>query len=81
MPLNIGIFAIMFALTSGEAVAILGTFGWGTLMSATFPVFITGLLWKRASSQGVFSGLICNCPVLKVGFPNNLIVCFNSALT
>ncbi|GAA0177709.1 sodium:solute symporter [Clostridium sediminicola] len=54
----IGIFAIMFALTSGEAVAILGTFGWGTLMSATFPVFITGLLWKKASSQGVFSGLI-----------------------
>lgn len=54
----IGILAIMFALTSGEAVAILGTFGWGTLMSATFPVFITGLLWKRASSQGVFAGLI-----------------------
>ncbi|MTI69108.1 MAG: hypothetical protein FH751_02485 [Firmicutes bacterium] len=54
----IGIFAILFALTSGEAVAILGTFGWGTLMSATFPVFITGLLWKRASSQGVFYGLI-----------------------
>ncbi|WP_432407710.1 sodium:solute symporter family transporter [Wukongibacter sp. M2B1] len=54
----IGIFAIMFAIFSGEAVAILGTFGWGTLMSATFPVFITGLLWKRASSQGVFSGLI-----------------------
>ncbi|WP_432663018.1 hypothetical protein R9X47_20825 [Wukongibacter baidiensis] len=54
----IGIFAIMFAIFSGEAVAILGTFGWGTLMSATFPVFITGLLWKRASSEGVFAGLI-----------------------
>lgn len=54
----IGIFAIIFALSSGEAVAILGTFGWGTLMSATFPVFIIGLLWKKASSQGVFAGLI-----------------------
>ncbi|WP_315117002.1 sodium:solute symporter family transporter [uncultured Clostridium sp.] len=54
----IGILSIIFALTSGEAVAILGTFGWGTLMSATFPVFITGLLWKRASSQGVYAGLI-----------------------
>lgn len=54
----IGIFAILFALNSGEAVAILGTFGWGTLMSATFPVFITGLLWKKASSKGVFAGLI-----------------------
>lgn len=53
----IGICAIFFALASGEAVAILGTFGWGTLMSATFPVFILGLTWKGASSQGVFSGL------------------------
>lgn len=53
----LGIFAILFSLTSGEMVAILGTFGWGTLMSATFPVFVIGLLWKKASSQGVLSGL------------------------
>ncbi len=53
----IGSIAIIFALTSGEAVAILGTFGWGTLMSATFPVFIIGLAWKKASSQGVMAGL------------------------
>lgn len=58
MTFVIGIIAIFFALYSGEAVAILGTFGWGTLMSATFPVFIIGLLWKGASSQGVFVGLI-----------------------
>lgn len=59
MTVIIGILSIFFALYSGEAVAILGTFGWGTLMSATFPVFIIGLLWKGASSQGVFAGLIC----------------------
>lgn len=59
MTIVIGILAIVFALYSGEAVAILGTFGWGTLMSATFPVFIVGLLWKGASSQGVFTGMIC----------------------
>ncbi len=58
MTFIIGIIAIFFALSSGEAVAILGTFGWGTLMSATFPVFIIGLLWKGASSEGVFVGLI-----------------------
>ncbi|MDK2867612.1 MAG: solute:Na+ symporter, family [Clostridiales bacterium] len=54
----IGIVSILFALSSGEAVAILGTFGWGTLMSATFPTFILGLNWKGASSEGVFAGLI-----------------------
>ncbi len=58
MTFIIGILSIFFALFSGEAVAILGTFGWGTLMSATFPVFIIGLLWRGASSQGVFTGLI-----------------------
>ncbi len=54
----IGLVSIVFALSSGEAVAILGTFGWGTLMSATFPTFIIGLTWKGASSEGVFAGLI-----------------------
>jgi Na+/proline symporter len=54
----IGIVSILFALSSGEAVAILGTFGWGTLMSATFPTFILGLNWKGASSEGVFAGLL-----------------------
>lgn len=56
--LVIGILSIIFSLTSDSMVAILGTFGWGTLMSATFPVFVIGLLWDRASSQGVLSGLV-----------------------
>ena len=54
----LGILSIIFSLTSSEMVAILGTFGWGTLMSATFPVFIVGLLWKGANEKGVLSGLI-----------------------
>jgi Na+/proline symporter len=53
----IGLISILFSLTSAEMVAILGTFGWGTLMSGTFPVFIIGLLWKRANSKGVIAGL------------------------
>lgn len=53
----LGLIAIIFSLTSAEMVAILGTFGWGTLMSGTFPVFIIGLLWKGASGKGVASGL------------------------
>lgn len=53
----LGLIAILFSLTSAEMVAILGTFGWGTLMSGTFPVFIIGLLWKGANEKGVASGL------------------------
>ncbi len=53
----LGLIAILFSLTSAEMVAILGTFGWGTLMSGTFPVFIIGLLWKGANSKGVGLGL------------------------
>lgn len=56
--LLIGTASILFAITQGDAVAILGTFGWGTLMSATFPVFIIGLLWKRANEKGVMVGSI-----------------------
>jgi len=55
--LVIGLGSILFAVTGSEAVAILGTFGWGTLMSATFPVFVVGLLWKRATALGVTIGL------------------------
>lgn len=54
----IGIAAILFAVSSKEGTAMLTTFGWGTLMSATFPVFITGLLWKKANKKGVYAGVI-----------------------
>ena len=53
-----GIAAIGFATVSGDMVAILGTYGFGTLTAATFPIFIIGLLWKGASSQGVMAGMI-----------------------
>jgi Na+/proline symporter len=54
----LGLGSIAFAIASGEMVAILGTFGWGTLMAATFPVFIVGLLWKGATSRAVALGLV-----------------------
>ena len=56
----LGLGAIWFAMASGRLVAILGAFGFGTLMSATLPVFVLGLLWKRASGQGVFAGLVAS---------------------
>jgi Na+/proline symporter len=53
-----GIAAIGFAALSGDMVAILGTYGFGTLAAATFPIFVIGLLWKGASSQGVMAGML-----------------------
>ena len=53
-----GISAIGFAMVSGDMVAILGTYGFGTLAASTFPIFIIGLLWKGASSEGVMLGML-----------------------
>lgn len=53
----LGLLAIIVTFTSGQMLAILTTFGYGTFVSATFPVFVIGLLWDRCSSQGVLSGL------------------------
>jgi Na+/proline symporter len=53
-----GVLAIGFAAVSGDMVAILGTYGFGTLTAATFPIFIVGLLWKGASSLGVMLGML-----------------------
>ncbi len=53
-----GVAAIGFAAASGDMVAILGTYGFGTLAAATFPIFIIGLLWKGATSHGVMTGMV-----------------------
>ena len=53
-----GVLAIGFATISGDMVAILGTYGFGTLTAATFPIFIIGLLWKGASGRGVMLGML-----------------------
>ena len=56
--LAMGLAAIGFAALSGDMVAILGTYGFGTLAAATFPIFVIGLLWRRASSRGVMLGML-----------------------
>lgn len=56
--LVMGVAAIGFAAASGDMVAILGTYGFGTLAAATFPVFVIGLLWRGASSRGVMLGML-----------------------
>ena len=53
----LGTVAIVVSVYSSELVGLLGTFGWGTLVSGTFPVFVVGLLWDRCNEKGVVAGL------------------------
>lgn len=47
--LVLAIAASVFALYTGDLVAILGAFGWGTFAAALVPVVGIGLNWKRAT--------------------------------
>lgn len=57
----LGAIAIVVSIYSSEMVALLGTFGWGTLVSATFPIFVVGLLWDRCTEQGALVGIAYSC--------------------
>ena len=45
----ITLVAAVFALYSGDLVAILGAFGWGTFAAAIVPTVVIGFNWKRAT--------------------------------
>ena len=45
----IAVMAAVFALYTGDLVALLGAFGWGTFAAAIVPVVGLGLNWKRAT--------------------------------
>ena len=64
------IFATVFAFYTGDLVAILGAFGWGTFASALVPVVAIGFNWKRATATAaivaIVSGLAVNF-IIKVG--------------
>ena len=55
---------MLFALFSGDMVALLGAFGWGTFAVALVPTVAIGLNWKRATSKAacivIASSLIVN---------------------
>ena len=57
----LGAVAIVVSIYSSEMVALLGTFGWGTLVSATFPIFVVGLLWDRCTEAGALVGIAYSC--------------------
>ena len=66
------VFAALFALYTGDLVALLGAFGWGTFAAALVPVVAIGLNWKRATplaaNVAVISSLLINFGVKVSGF-------------
>jgi SSS family transporter len=60
----LALVAAFFALYSGDLIAILGAFGWGTFAAALVPVVGLGLNWKRATplaaNTAVSSSLLVN---------------------
>ena len=54
----IAVVAAIFALYTGDLVAILGAFGWGTFAAALVPVVAIGLNWKRASAPAATTAII-----------------------
>ena len=74
----ITIFAALFALYTGDLVAILGAFGWGTFAAAIVPTVAIGLNWKQATPLAANTAVIASLSVnflvklLKIPLPYNI---------
>ena len=70
--------ASVFALYSGDLIAILGAFGWGTFAAAIVPVVAIGFNWKRATpfaaNVAILTSLFINFffKLFKIGLPYNI---------
>ncbi len=67
ITLTLTVIAAFFGRYSGDLVAILGAFGWGTFASAIVPVVVIGFNWKRATPLAanvcIISSLLINFSV------------------
>ncbi|MEL6922924.1 MAG: hypothetical protein AAFO94_02675 [Bacteroidota bacterium] len=76
--LLITVAAAVFALYSGDLVAILGAFGWGTFAAALVPAVSLGFNWKRATplaaNVAIVTSLLVNfvVKVFKIPLPYNI---------
>ena len=63
----IAVVAAVFALYSGDLIALLGAFGWGTFAAALVPTVAIGLNWKRATPMAanvaIVAGILINFAV------------------
>jgi Na+/proline symporter len=53
----LSVIAAAIALYSGQLVALLGAFGWGTFAAALVPVVLIGLNWKQASARAAVAAI------------------------
>lgn len=53
----LSLVAAAIALSSGQLIAILGAFGWGTFAAALVPVVLIGLNWKQASARAAITAI------------------------
>lgn len=53
----LSIIAASIALFSGQLIALLGAFGWGTFAAALVPVVLIGLNWKQASARAAITAI------------------------
>lgn len=69
----LGVAAMIFALKSGDMVALLGAFGWGTFAAALVPTVAIGLNWKKASGTAactaIISSLVVNFAIKAFAIP------------
>lgn len=74
----ITVIAAVFALYSGDLVAILGAFGWGTFAAAIVPTVTLGFNWKRgtamAANTAIVASLLVNflIKLYKIPLPYNI---------
>jgi len=59
----IALIASLFAIYSGDLVAIMGVFGWGTFAAALVPVVTIGFNWKRATAFAANAAIISSLAV------------------
>ena len=59
----ITIAAAVFALYTGDLVALLGAFGWGTFAAALVPVVAIGLNWKRATAPATVVAVVASLAI------------------
>lgn len=55
--------ASLFALYTGDLVALLGAFGWGTFAAALVPVVGLGLTWKQATPTAAIVAIVSSLVV------------------
>ena len=54
----VGICALLFASFSKQGITLIGALGWGTMVSATLPVLVIGVSWKKANAKGMMAASI-----------------------